>query len=133
METCQKCGRRMVPMILSSFCPNDCDRASVPAASGPEALGGRLSVVVRFERSERVTYSSYTRWTKPGAPYRTVVLADSPDGIAGQHFLISGWSGGHGIGRGVIQLDPDGRAVVDGVEYRAIRHADDSCDIVRVS
>ena len=74
---CQTCGTEMVPMIMSSFCPRDCDREAptVPVSDDAE-------IIVEFLPNEAYHHDSHTRWTKRNLPgYYTLVLFDSVDGM----------------------------------------------------
>ena len=75
---CLECGAEMVPMIMSSFCPNDCDRGLSPSI---DAIGD-AEVVADFlpHEAHRQNGDIYTRWTKHhAAGYWTLVLFDGVD------------------------------------------------------
>lgn len=88
MTTCPACGAAMVLMVLSSFCPNDCDRPKDrDEPRGPDEPG---SAGILLNLSEDVTLPDgrvYRAWLYNGrGPVRMAELPSSIDG------LYRGWN-----------------------------------------
>lgn len=79
---CPTCGAVMVPMIFSSFCPNDCDRPGSPNLS---PTPGSL---IALDLGENIHHSDgrvFRAWILP-AGEREWTHSDLPTAVDNEHF-----------------------------------------------
>lgn len=113
----------MVPMILSSFCPNDCDRPDPPP---PKATGERLVLLAHFP-ADSLSFDNpdYRRWTTIAGQFRTLVLGKAPN-FHGQHILLPE------VGGRVVDIPDTLETTFGGRLIRVVEVGHMSYDVVEV-